>query len=285
MGADAAAPRERANPPEADRWAFFSSREEAVMNDGYTRDPKRVEKLLREKGVVVVMGRDHAKTPQDVINTVQGIYEAGLIAEVTFRIPEGILKEAMTELRRRRVDSAKARPGDPMLLGVGSVINPRELETAIEMGFDMIVGPDSGMGGCRERIDFVKIVRSARCFGVPGAFSPSEFAYFLEREDGLEPDGIKIFNASVYGPSGVGALLAPYQRERHNGKMIMPTGGVNVKTGPGFQEQISKRGYCPVLGMSAPLELVTERKKIGDPDTIRESLAKFKAEFQPYKAA
>jgi len=69
------------------------------MNDGYTRDPKRVEKLLREKGVVVVMGRDHAKTPQDVINTVQGIYEAGLIAEVTFRIPEGILKEAMTELR------------------------------------------------------------------------------------------------------------------------------------------------------------------------------------------
>jgi len=37
------------------------------MNDGYTRDPKRVEKLLREKGVVVVMGRDHAKTPQDVI--------------------------------------------------------------------------------------------------------------------------------------------------------------------------------------------------------------------------
>jgi 2-keto-3-deoxy-6-phosphogluconate aldolase len=255
------------------------------MNDGYTRDPKRVEKLLREKGVVVVMGRDHAKTPQDVINTVQGIYEAGLIAEVTFRIPEGILKEAMAELRRRRADSAKARPGDPMLLGVGSVINPRELETAIEMGFDMIVGPDSGMGGCRERIDFVKIVRSARCFGVPGAFSPSEFAYFLEREDGLEPDGIKIFNASVYGPSGVGALLAPYQRERHNGKMIMPTGGVNVKTGPGFQEQIRKRGYCPVLGMSAPLELVTERKKLGDPDTIRESLAKFKADFQPYKPA
>jgi 2-keto-3-deoxy-6-phosphogluconate aldolase len=235
--------------------------------------------------VVVVMGRDHAKTPQDVINTVQGIYEAGLIAEVTFRIPEGILKEAMRELRKKREESVKARPGEPMLLGVGSVINPRELETAIEMGFDMIVGPDSGMGGCREPIEFVRLVRAAKCFGVPGSFSPGEFAYFLEREDGLEPDGIKIFNASVYGPSGVGALLAPYQRERHNGKMIMPTGGVNVKTGPGFQEQISKRGYCPVLGMSAPLELVTERKKIGDLDTIRESLAKFRAEFVPYKGA
>jgi 2-keto-3-deoxy-6-phosphogluconate aldolase len=247
---------------------------------GYVRDPGRVDRLLRERGVVVVMGRDHAKTAEHVVSTVQGIYEAGYIAEVTFRIPEGLLKEAMAELRSRR----EATPPDrPMLLGVGSVINPRELDTAIELGFDMIVGPDSGMGGCRERIDFVKIVRAAGCFGVPGAFSPSEFAYFLERQDGLEPDGIKIFNASVYGPSGVGGLLAPYQRERHNGKMVMPTGGVNVKTGAGFQEQIAKRGFTPVLGMSAPLELVSERKKPGDVDTIRESLAKFKEEFKPYR--
>jgi 2-keto-3-deoxy-6-phosphogluconate aldolase len=255
------------------------------MAEGYTRDPKRVDRALREKGIVVVMGRDHANSPQDVINTVQAIYEAGYIAEVTFRIPEGVLKEAMAELRKRRIESVKARPGDPMLLGVGSVINPRELDSAIEMGFDMIVGPDSGMGGCRERIDFVRIARGAKAFGVPGSFSPSEFAYFLEREDGLEPDGIKIFNASIYGPSGVGALLAPYQRERHNGKMVMPTGGVNVKTGAGFQEQISKRGFYPVLGMSAPLELVTERKKLGDPDTLKESLHKFKGEFKPYKPA
>jgi 2-keto-3-deoxy-6-phosphogluconate aldolase len=251
----------------------------------YTRDPARVEKTLRAKGVVVVMGRDHAKTPQDVINTVRGIYEAGLIAEITFRIPEPILREAMVELRKMRAETFRTKPADPMLLGVGSVINPKELEAALEMGFDMIVGPDSGMGGCREPITFVKMVRAGKAFGVPGAFSPSEFAYFLEREDGLEPDGIKIFNASVYGPSGVGALLAPYQRDRHNGKMIMPTGGVNVKTGAGFQEQISKRGFFPVLGMSAPLELVTERKKLGDLDTIRESLAKFKAEFKPYTPA
>jgi 2-keto-3-deoxy-6-phosphogluconate aldolase len=255
------------------------------MAEVYTKDPKQVDRALREKGIVVVMGRDHARNPQDVINTVQAIYEAGYMAEVTFRIPEAILKEAMAELRNRRAQSAKGRPSDPMLLGVGSVINPRELESAIEMGFDMIVGPDSGMGGCREPIEFVRIVRGAKAFGVPGSFSPSEFAYFLEREDGLEPDGIKVFNASIYGPSGVGALLAPYQRERHNGKMVMPTGGVNVKTGAGFQEQISKRGFFPVLGMSAPLELVTERKKVGDPDTLKESLQKFKEEFKPYKPA
>jgi 2-keto-3-deoxy-6-phosphogluconate aldolase len=244
-----------------------------------------VEKALRAKGIVVVMAKDYARKPEDVVNTIQAIYEAGYVAEVTFRIPEGIVKEAMAELRKRRDESLRKNPGDPMLIGVGSVINPKELASAIEMGFDMVVGPDTCMGGCREPIEFVRIVRAAKVFGCPGAFSPSEFSFYLEREDGLEPDAIKVFNASVYGPSGVGALLAPYQRDRHNGKMIMPTGGVNLKTGAGFQEQISKRGFCPVLGMSAPLELVLERKKPGDPDTLCESLQKFKAEFQPYKAA
>lgn len=251
----------------------------------YTKDPKRVEKALRSKGIVVVMGRDHARSPQDVVNTVQTIYQEGYVAEVTFRIPEPILKEAMAELREMRAESFKTHPDDPMVLGVGSVINPHELEAAIEMGFDMVVGPDSGMGGCKEPIEFVKMVRAARVFGIPGSFSPSEFAYWLERDDGLSPDGIKIFNSSIYGPSGVGALLAPYQRERHNGKIINPTGGVNAKTGPGFQQQISGRGFFPVLGMSAPLELVSERKKPGDVATIKESIQKFKAEFVPYKAS
>src|SRR5574341_1299203 len=255
------------------------------MADSYTRDPSRVDKALRQKGIVVVMARDYARNPQDVINTIQAIYEAGYIAEVTFRIPEGVVRDAMIELRKRREEAFRTRPNDPMVIGVGSVINPRELEAAIAMGFDMVVGPDTCMGGCREPIEFVRMVRAAKVFGVPGSFSPSEFAYYLEREDGLEPDGIKIFNSSIYGPGGVGALLAPYQRDRHKGKMIMPTGGVNLKTGAGFQEQISKRGFFPVLGMSAPLELVTERKKQGDPDTLRESLQKFKEEFKPYQPA
>jgi 2-keto-3-deoxy-6-phosphogluconate aldolase len=139
------------------------------------------------------------------------------------------------------------------------------------------------MGGYGEKIEAVKITKKAKVFHIPGTFSPSEFAYYLERNDGLEPDGIKIFNSSVYGPSGVGGLLAPYQRDRHKGKIINPTGGVNAKTGAGFQEQISRYGFFPVLGMSYPLELVLERKKLGDLDTIVESLAKFKAEFKPYQ--
>ena len=142
------------------------------MADTYIRDPSRVEKALRAKGIVVVMAKDYARKPEDVVNTIQAIYEAGYVAEVTFRIPEGIVKEAMAELRKRRDESLRKNPGDPMLIGVGSVINPKELASAIEMGFDMVVGPDTCMGGCREPIEFVRIVRAAKVFGCPGAFSP-----------------------------------------------------------------------------------------------------------------
>lgn len=250
------------------------------MESGYTRDPKRVEKVLRNKGIVVVMGRGHAKSPEDVINTVTAVVEAGYVAEVTFRIPEEILKEAMSDLLKMRETRFRENPDDPMVLGIGSIINPREMETAIEMGFDMIVSPDSGMGGCREKIDSVRMTRAADVFHIPGAYSPSEFSYFLEREDGLEPDGIKIFNSSVYGPSGVGGMLAPYQRERHKNKLINVTGGVNAKTGPGFRQQILKYGFSPILGMSAPLSLVSETGNIGDPETIHESLLQFEVQFE-----
>ena len=242
----------------------------------YKRDPARVEKALREKGIVVVMGKDHARKPEDAINSVKAIYEAGYVAEVTFRIEEGILREAMSELTLVR---AKSDPDDPMILGVGSVVNPGELESAIEMGFDMIVSPDSGMGGFREKIDFVKITRKAKVFGAPAGFTPSELSYWIERDDGLEPDAVKIFNSSVYGPKNLGGLLAPYQRDRHSGRIIMPTGGVNRQTGPEFQANISKRGFYPVLGMSDPLKMVLDAGKPGDPDLLQESLQKFKAEF------
>jgi hypothetical protein len=74
-------------------------------------------------------------------------------------------------------------------------------------------------------------------------------------------------------------LLVPYQRDRHAGRIIMPTGGVDRKTGPEFQKNISKYGFFPVLGMSDPLNLVLEKKMPGDPDLLRESLHIFAEEF------
>jgi 2-keto-3-deoxy-6-phosphogluconate aldolase len=129
----------------------------------------------------------------------------------------------------------------------------------------------------------VRIAHEAGCFAAPAVMTPTEFQYFIEREDGLEPDAVKVFPAGVLGPKGISDLLAPFVRDRHANRIIMPTGAVNLETGPKYQEAISKRGYTPVLGMSAPLDLVSERKMPGDLATIEESLAEFRKKFQPYK--
>jgi 2-keto-3-deoxy-6-phosphogluconate aldolase len=242
----------------------------------YTYDVKRVDAVVRASGVVVVMNKSHITEPQHFIDTMWEVYKAGYVCECTFRIDPGLLNEGMAELRKRRADAPKDKP---FVLGVGSIINPKELETAIEMGFDMIVAPANVMGGYGEGVEFVKISHAANRFCAPGVFSPSELNYFIEREDGNEPDAIKVFPARSHTHKGIADLLAPYVRDRHNGRIIMPTGAVNLETGHDYIDAISSRGFTPVLGMSAPLALVAEKKAPGDVAVIREALESFKTNF------
>lgn len=254
-----------------------SNREVAL--ESYKRNRGRVDRVIRSAGIVVVMNRNHIKKPQDIAVTVGEIYRAGFVAELTFRIDEAILREGMQELARLRASAPQEKP---MVLGVGSVINPRELEAAIEMGFDMVVAPANVMGGYGPGADFVRICQQQEVFSAPAIFTPTELQYYIEREDGLEPDAIKVFPARSHGPKGMSDLLAPFVRDRHKGRIIMPTGAVDFETGPQYQEAILKRGYFPVLGMSSPLALVDKEKKPGDADCIRRSLDDFRAKFRPY---
>jgi len=245
----------------------------------YKNDRSKVREALLKSGVVVVMNKKHITKPEHLATTMKEIYAAGLVAETTFRIDPGILREGMQELVKLRDEM----PADkPFVLGCGSIINPKELEEAIKMGFDMIVAPGNVMGGYGDGKEFIKITRDEEIFSAPAIMTPTELNYFIERPDGLEPDAIKVFPAEVHGASGIKSLLAPYVRERHEGRIIMPTGGVNFETGPKFQEAISGAGYSPVLGMSAPLGYVEKQGKPGDLETIRESLRIFKEKYVPY---
>jgi len=246
----------------------------------YTYDIKRVDTALRKSGVVVVMNKSHIQAPEHFVETMWEVYKAGFVSECTFRIDPGLLSEGMEELVERR---AQAPADKPFVLGVGSIISPQELETAIEMGFDMIVAPANVMGGHAPGVEFVKIAHAANRSCAPAVFTPSELNYFIERDDGNEPDVVKIFPARSHGPKGVSDLLAPYVRDRHKDRMIMPTGAVNFETGPEYIKAISSRGYTPVLGMSAPLSLVAEKKAPGNVDVIRESLETFTEKFEEAK--
>jgi 2-keto-3-deoxy-6-phosphogluconate aldolase len=246
----------------------------------YVYDRKRVDAAIRRSGVVVVMNKSHIQKPEHFVTTMWEVYQAGFISECTFRIDPGILKEGMAELVKRRSESP---PDKPFLLGVGSIINPKELDMAIEMGFDMIVAPANVMGGYAPGIEFVKIARAENRFTAPAIFSPTEFGYFIERDDGLEPDAVKVFPARSHGPKGLGDLLAPFVRDRHKGRIIMPTGAVDYTTGPEYIKAISGAGYFPALGMSAPLSLVAEKKAPGDVAVIREALETFTKKFEEAK--
>ncbi|MFC1490859.1 hypothetical protein ACFL6K_06580 [Candidatus Latescibacterota bacterium] len=242
----------------------------------YNYDAKRVDEVLRSSGIVVVMNKSHIQAPEHFVDTMWEVYKAGYVGECTFRIDPGLLNEGMAELRKRR---AEAPEDNPFVLGVGSIINPKELDTAIEMGFDMIVAPANVMGGYGEGVEFVKRSHAENRFCAPAVFTPNELNYFIEREDGNEPDAIKIFPARTHTHKGIADLLAPYVRERHNGRIVMPTGAVNLATGHDYIKSISSRGFTPVLGMSAPLQLVADKKAPGNIKVIREALESFKSNF------
>lgn len=235
---------------------------------------------LRQRGLIVVIGRGHVSSPEDLVNIFRAVDNAGYVAEATFRIDIDLVREAMPELIRLRDLRRTLRPGDPLILAVGSVINPHELETAIELGFEMIVGPDSAMGGYGEKVDALRICQEAGVLHIPGVFTPTELAYYLERNDGLTPEALKVFNAEVYGPSGMGGLLAPYERDRHHGRIIIPTGGLTANNAREFRTHIERRGFFPVLAMSSPLSLVSGLRAQGDPNAVERSLNVFREEYQ-----
>lgn len=244
----------------------------------HERNISLVESALRAKGVVVVMLKAHVKGPEDVIMAVRAIHAAGYIPEITYRINEGIINEAMTEINVLRSEYV----ADPLLVGIGSVISHIELSKAIDMGFDMVVSPDNAFEGYGKKIDFVRLAHEANVFSIPGALTPGEFRYFLEGEDDIKPKAIKIFPASLYGPEGLGRMLDPYDRPDYHGIMVVPTGGVNATNGALFQQQITSRGFDVALAMSDPLRLVSENDKTGDLDVIEESLRSFSQRFTPY---
>ncbi len=160
-------------------------------------DRKRTDHIIREAGIVVVMGKPQVRNkddkgtdgkavirPEYIIAAVKGVWQAGLPAELTFRIPESILKEAVQQLVIDRQESYKQ--GEQVVLGVGSICAFSELESAIEMGFDFVVAPSNGMGGAyigtgngrlsnryRDPIDFVVTAYQSNVFTAPAAFTPS----------------------------------------------------------------------------------------------------------------
>lgn len=166
------------------------------------------EKLeqIKKIGIIAIM---RAKSSDQLIKAAEGIRSGGInVIEVTMTTP-GALDV---------VKQAKIKFGEDVLFGVGSVTDPETAESAIQAGADFIVGPTLNL-------EVISLCNQTDIPVIPGCYSPTEVLTAWN----AGADLIKLFPASVGGPSLIKAILAPLPQVE-----IVPVGGVNLDTAADF---------------------------------------------------
>jgi 2-dehydro-3-deoxyphosphogluconate aldolase/(4S)-4-hydroxy-2-oxoglutarate aldolase len=169
-------------------------------------DKVEILNVIRETGVIAIM---RAQSSEQLIAAADAIKLGGVRAiEVTMTTPGalGVIAEA------------KERYGSDVIFGAGTVLDPETGRAAILAGADFVVAPTLNL-------ELIKLCNRYSIPVAPGCYSPTEALTGWE----AGADFIKLFPASVGGPSLVKAILAPLPQIR-----IIPVGGVNLDTAADF---------------------------------------------------
>ena len=162
-----------------------------------------VSRLL-DPGVIPVIRADNAK---HVMPACEALLAGGLSAlEITMTTPNALalIREASQRFAKRAI------------VGAGTVMTVEMCRAAIEAGASFVVTPVM-------RPEIVQATHAAECAVILGAFTPTEAQ--LAHEAGA--DLIKIFPAER--PGYIKAMRGPMPHLK-----LVPTGGVNLQTGPEF---------------------------------------------------
>ncbi|MGW7486708.1 bifunctional 4-hydroxy-2-oxoglutarate aldolase/2-dehydro-3-deoxy-phosphogluconate aldolase [Streptomyces sp. NPDC054786] len=196
--------------------------------------------LRTERLVAIIRGRDAEAS----FRTVMALAEAGLpLIEVSL---SG--KDALTVIRR-----ARAELGDAAWLGAGTVLTASDARRAAEAGANLIVTPGLGAG-------LEESVRQGLAT-LAGVMTPSE----VIAADALGVSALKLFPASVGGPSYLQALRAPFPE-----LPFVPVGGVDAAAAQAYFA-----AGAVAVGVGSPL--VGDAADGGDLDGLRKRAAEFRA--------
>lgn len=146
---------------------------------------------------------------------------AGLdhIAEAAIRGGAGVLEVTMnTPGVLDWLRTARARFGEQLLLGCGTVLEAAQVAEAVAAGAQLVVAPDFNA-------EVVRAARQAGCLAIPGALTPTEIRTAWR----AGADLVKIFPATVGGPRYIADVLAPLQ-----GVRLIPTGGIDESNAADF---------------------------------------------------
>jgi 2-dehydro-3-deoxyphosphogluconate aldolase / (4S)-4-hydroxy-2-oxoglutarate aldolase len=159
--------------------------------------------------------------------TLEAIKSRGLLAvirgpslELTLQMVEALLEGGVTGIEityttpdaAEVVRSLKAKHGQGILLGMGTLTHPEQAEEARQAGAQFLVSP---------HVDpqLAEAMRATRLPMMMGAMTPSE----VVRSYTLGSDVVKLFPGSLVGPDYMRALKGPFPNIP-----MMPTGGVGI---------------------------------------------------------
>ncbi|MCJ7701290.1 MAG: bifunctional 4-hydroxy-2-oxoglutarate aldolase/2-dehydro-3-deoxy-phosphogluconate aldolase [Anaerolineales bacterium] len=209
---------------------------------------KKHEKLtiIRETGVIAIM---RAQSADQLIAAADAIKEGGVrVIEVTMTTPGAL----------GVIAAAKARYGEEVLFGAGSVLDAETARAAILAGADFVVAPTL-------KLDMVALCNRYSIPVIPGCYTPTEALTAWE----AGADMIKLFPASFGGASLIKAILAPLPQLE-----IVPVGGVNLDTAADFI-----RKGAAALGVGSSLV----NQKLLDGGSLDELTRRAKAFIQEVK--
>lgn len=176
-----------------------------------------IESLLNS-GAIAIVRADNQNHAQLVANM---ILDAGLTSiEITMTTPGAL------EL----VEMLAARTG--VCVGVGTVLNPVDVQRAKSAGAQFIISPDTNPA-------VISATKDAGLLSIPGVASSTDVSTALS----FGADILKLFPASTYGPSHLKALRDPYPN-----KIWCPTGGLTLATVPDWFA-----AGASILGLGGPL--------------------------------
>jgi 2-dehydro-3-deoxyphosphogalactonate aldolase len=144
-------------------------------------------------------------TPEEVEDISDALVDNGIIfMEVT-------LNSLNWEESLRRI---KARHGDHIILGAGTVLSEVDVDRVKAVGGQVIISPNMDMG-------VIKRTKELGLVSVPGCYTPSECFTALK----AGADILKIFPADTLGVPFIKAISAVLP----SGTPICPTGGVTAE--------------------------------------------------------
>jgi len=165
------------------------------------RGKSEIISILTDPGIIAVV---RAKRADQVPPLCEALIAGGITAiEITMTTPD-----ALGAIRR-----ASAQFSDRAVIGVGTVLDTRTCQAALDAGAEFVVTPIC-------RVELVPITRVAGRSIMVGACTPTEAQ--IAHEAGA--DFVKIFPADGLGPGYIKAMRAPLPHLR-----IVPTGGVDVE--------------------------------------------------------